>query len=677
MPISLSGSFLPSVYLWMVDNPLKSTPHDPFLPTIGHHAKKENRNAITRMSTLPIFCIPERQRLFLLSPPMWSFLQVVLMMMMQSSYSFSFLPTSLRRASSTTSLLSHHMMPSRTTTTTVAFLGRTTTLPLWANLGNYNNYNNNNYNNDEDDDVLMEEEYNDEEEYDDEEDEEEYDDEDEDEEEEDSQLVYELQDDFSDPNYMRQKELVEASIKAREQQMEDENFDALDYCMEQLTPSQVEVMENLPLINEINAKTNHMLLTEQDLSGISLASLNQQEAKVGDLMDDPYPIYENPDENLLEQDVGVTNEDMLNLQEAWNITQKAVRMLDDPWDRVMAKDEMSDDEWMSSLDNQTLQEMEDCLEEIGGSAYNVTRWLLYDLDFNVTNLMLAAIKHNRRAPILFQHWYPQLLTYSRYQSACDRNFDFTWTDVENADVSELERYYKGMGYDEIPKKTPGETGIITLEELDEEEIRMAAFENWMTDVYNPEWDRYDFDSDEMRDEDNVFSPYFEAPQHPDLPTYEDVQLDLEEWDEEMGDDDDDRDFKHYMGRDYKYNVIQDEEFDKEFRGHLVVACTADDSDLMVAETITARMFQEFGSKVFVETRVIAHAREEDNVFEVWLESYEIDLLHSKKRASLNTKGWDGPAECDDEQIEWLVDKVGFLISDDSRYSYRYEMANVE
>ena len=316
--------------------------------------------------------------------------------------------------------------------------------------------------------------------------------------------------------------------------------------------------------------------------------------------------------------------------------------------------------------------MDACLEEIGGSAYNVTRWLLYDLDFNVTNLMLAAVKHNRKAPILFQHWYPQLVTYKRYKSARDRDYDFNWNDVENADISELERYYAGFGYDEIPEKAPAETGIISLEDLDEEEIRMVAFEQWIAEVYNPEWDRKDFDDDSMRDEDNVFSDYYEAPQHPDIPTFEDAQEDLEEWDEEIGDDDEDREHKKFMGEHFKYKVIRDKEFEEQFRGHLVVACTPDDSDLEVAEKITARMMEEFGKQVYVETRVIVHAREEDNVFEVWLESYEVDLLHSKKKASMNAKGWDGPVDCDDKEIESLVGKVGFLISDDSRYSYRYE-----
>jgi hypothetical protein len=71
---------------------------------------------------------------------------------------------------------------------------------------------------------------------------------------------------------------------------------------------------------------------------------------------------------------------------------------------------------------------------------------------------------------------------------------------------------------------------------------------------------------------------------------------------------------------------------------------------------------------------MALAREEDNVFEIWLESYEIDLLHSKKRAtSVGTQDWTGPAEVDDAQIDYLTERVRFLISDDARYSYRMEL----
>ena len=70
--------------------------------------------------------------------------------------------------------------------------------------------------------------------------------------------------------------------------------------------------------------------------------------------------------------------------------------------------------------------------------------------------------------------------------------------------------------------------------------------------------------------------------------------------------------------------------------------------------------------MIVETRVLGHARMEDNVFEVWLESYEIDLLHSKRQAFVNSKLWTGRSEVDDKQLEYLVDKVRDLISDDAR-----------
>lgn len=239
-----------------------------------------------------------------------------------------------------------------------------------------------------------------------------------------------------------------------------------------------------------------------------------------------------------------------------------------------------------------------------------------------------------------------------------------------------------MGYNEIPAKAPAETGIIEFDYLDEEELKMAAFEGWIKDVYNPEMDKKDFDDDNLRDEDNVFSDFFEYPQHPDIPTFEDVQEDMEAFHDEVGTDEelaDDKAGKAYrdnIARNVPYTVVEDKEFEKEFRGHLVVACTGDDSDLEVAEKITLAMEKAFGKQIYVETRVMAHAREEDNCFEVWIESYEIELLHSKKRATSNTQDWAGPAECDDKQVEFLVDRVGFLISDDARYSYSLEFDGV-
>jgi hypothetical protein len=387
-----------------------------------------------------------------------------------------------------------------------------------------------------------------------------------------------------------------------------------------------------------------------------------------DLRYDPWVPKVDEDQPDYLDTTGLTDDDMARLQRNWEKIQEYKNL--EPFDIVSTMGM----EGVDYLDNETLEEIEECLDEIGGSSYNVSRYLLYDLDFNVTNLILAACQHNPRAPIIFQHWYPQLVCCKRYEYARERNFDFTWEDVAAADITELKRYYKGMGYDEIPKKAPSETGIIRLEELDEEEIRMASFERWMTDVYNPESDRKDFDDDDMRDEDNVFSKFYVEPQHPDLPNYEDSVEDIRLWHEELGEDltEEEIEYRDMMGREVKYKVVHDPEFEELFRGHLVVACTPDDQDLEIAEKITSQMEKNFGKQIFVETRVITHARQEDNVFEVWLESYDVELLHSKKRATTGAKGWTGPPDCDDAQIEHLVDKVGFLISDENRYSYRYE-----
>lgn len=490
---------------------------------------------------------------------------------------------------------------------------------------------------------------------------------DEDEDEDDDEYE-ELEDDEEDPGYMKQKELAEIAAQKAYERASDEAFDPLDFMMNEMTDEQKKTIEQSDLFQRVQERMKGIELTEVDVGSLDLETAVEE---VPDIMEvDPYPRHEEGEVNVIKGPTGLTDDEMDEFDKAYKRSMETIN--EEPWDKVMLKDLTG---W-EKLSNETIEEMEDCLEEIGGSAYNVSKWLLYDLDFNVSNLILSAVKHNREAPILFQHWYPQLVTYKRYQHARDRDFDFTWNDVEAADMSELQRYYAGFGYDEIPQKAPAETGIISLEDLDEEEIKMAAFDTWMKDVYNPELDRKDFDDDDMQDEDNVFSKFYEAPQHPDKPTFEESLEDIEMWKEEMGDDESNRAYRDMMGQAYEYEVVEDEEFQREFRGHLTIACTGNDSDLEIAEKITLRFEKEFGKKVFVETRILQIAREDDSVFEVWLESYEVDLLHSKKRATSSAKGWFGPAECDDNQIEFLVDRVGFLISDDARYSYRMEDAEM-
>jgi hypothetical protein len=324
------------------------------------------------------------------------------------------------------------------------------------------------------------------------------------------------------------------------------------------------------------------------------------------------------------------------------------------------------------LSNQTQEEILEVMENSNTMACpEPENWLVYDLNFNVTNLILASFKHNAEAPIMFTQWMPQLEVYERYASQRAKNFEWTWDDVEQADMDELKRYYKGIGYDHIPTKNPGETGVITLDTspMDDEEREMLALENWMDEVYNEESDNLLFDDENFEPRDNVFDPdYGTSSSDKSSAIEEKFMKEYEAFEREFSEES--QEWRDQFATVERFEYREDPEGQEQFRGHLVVAITPTDEDMEVAEKISVRFKEEFDKAVFVETRVLGHARPEDNVFEVWLESYEIDLLHSKRQAFINSKLWTGPSEVDDKQLDYLVEKVRYLISDETRYSYR-------
>jgi hypothetical protein len=563
-----------------------------------------------------------------------------------------------------------------------------------------------------DEDAYQEEEYDDEEE---EEADYEYYDDEEDEYQEDGwedmemsgdeedEYDYELEDD-DDPNYIIQKGLVEtnsARLDARDQERieRERNWADLTSALE----ADEDTFEDYKFISKFDTEA-----VERGEDIIELEWSDSIAEKVKELMDPSNKYITVSEDDVLEMDDRFEGDpsdsylaaqrevdaDLEHVEEQRKTRGAVIEELESlistkydantPRSRIMnvnhvAEIGMQGVDAFSHIPQHLIDEIKDCMTEMGSASYNVTKWLVYDLDFNVTNLMLAAVQHSPKAPILFEHWLPQLQVCERYQYARDRNFSFTWDDVNVADMEELKVYYRGFGYNEIPQKAPSETGIINLEELDQDELAMADFAAWCNEVYNPEWDRKDFDDDDIQDTDNVYSPNFVLPQHPDLPAYEDAKEDVRNWygEIEMMNDGDvneqQAEYRDMVGKEYEYKFINDEEFNKAFRGHLIIACPGDEADLDVAEKITVRFEEEFGKQVFVETRVISHALSEDNVFEIWLESYDIELLHSKKRASTGAKDWTGPADCDDAEIDRLVERVAYLISDDARYSYRMDM----
>jgi len=191
----------------------------------------------------------------------------------------------------------------------------------------------------------------------------------------------------------------------------------------------------------------------------------------------------------------------------------------------------------------------------------------------------------------------------------------------------------------------------------------------MDEVYNEESDNLLFDDEKFEPRDNVYDPEFgESSSDKSSVLEEKFMKEYEAFEREFSEED--QEWRDQFATVEKFEYRDDPEGQKEFRGHLVIACTPSDEDIELAEKINARFKDEFGKAVIVETRVLGHARMEDNVFEIWLESYEIDLLHSKRQAFINSKLWTGPSEVDEKQLEHLVERLRYLISDDTRFSYR-------
>lgn len=508
----------------------------------------------------------------------------------------------------------------------------------------------------------------------------------------------------SDPNYKLAKDTILSQVEERKQLAEREskvprNFESpesitktFDYIMNGMTEEERAELENdvdLQEVEEIVSK-NNMMLTEDDLKDIIIDDDDGKNtvmidpkaiADAGSFDDDrgldafPSSEVEDDGENLVYPTNGAfTEKDLVEIDDKLRAYREARERLDNQTyfgeGHVFAYMDVEKD-W-PALSNETQDEILDVIENSNTMACpEPEMWLMYDLKFNVTNLILASFKHNAEAPIMFTQWMPQLEVYERYADQREKNFEWTWDDVEQADMEELERYYKGIGYDSIPKKDPSETGIITLDTspMDDEEREMLALENWMDEVYNEESDNLLFDDENFEPRDNVYDPDFGTSSSDKSASLEEKFMkEFEAFEREFSEED--QEWRDQYATVEKFEYREDPEGQKEFRGHLVIACTPTEEDVDLAEKITERFKDEFGKAVFVETRVLGHARPEDQVFEVWLESYEIDLLHSKRQAFINSKLWDGPSEVDDEQLEYLVGKVKYLISDDARYSYR-------
>lgn len=247
------------------------------------------------------------------------------------------------------------------------------------------------------------------------------------------------------------------------------------------------------------------------------------------------------------------------------------------------------------LDNETQREMMEVMETSTTMACPEPElWLMYDNNFNVTNLILASFRHNQEAPIMFTQWMPQLHVYERYADQREKGFSWTWDDVEAADMDELERYYRGIGYNSIPTKQPHETGIIELDEseMDDDEREMLALENWYDEVYNEEEQNLLFDDENFEAKDNVFAPDYSPANDKTEALAEKFMKEHERFQKELHHET--QEWRDQFATVEEFEVREDPEGQEVFRGHMVIACAPLEEDLELAEKITERFEKEFG-----------------------------------------------------------------------------------
>lgn len=496
-----------------------------------------------------------------------------------------------------------------------------------------------------------------------------------------------LQDDPDDPNYNMQKKLIEETIARREAwKVFQENVEGpesptfLRDSFQEFVNEQFEKAELDEKLVEKYAKKLRVSEKEaeeairEEMERTADMSLTDKKAEFLTQLGSDAKAFPDNDDPIMPN--GIKNEDLVQLQNALESLVGTIKGYEDG-SLIDNKQAIIRPQYeLGKLDSDTLDEINLCLNasatdanglEYGESIKNEDplRWLLYDLDFDVANLMLAACKHNPEAPLILNHWMPQLCAYRRYAEIRENNFQFSWEDCENADLDELKRYYQGLGYDEIPTFTPKETNIVELEtQYDQEDMTMAAFENWMNEVYVEEGEDLYFDDEDFQPENNVFDENYGLADSDQVVTF---KSELQDFYAEHRNET--KEWKEKYVRQTNYTDVEDKEGAEQFRGHLVVACCGSEKDLELAEKITQRMNDEFDKQLYVETRVYSHARQEDNLYEIWLESYDIELLHSRRGALYNAKQWFGPADVDDEQLDNIVERIRYMISDEARYSY--------
>jgi len=474
-----------------------------------------------------------------------------------------------------------------------------------------------------------------------------------------------------DKEWIAEEKKVRMMIKDLDEATEAIKKLDVDEVVDTLSPEDIEeLMESDDVEAEALERAEKIMLTEKDLSKVT--EEDRLDAASSDDLD-PDDIFPKDGDWIYGSNSTLKQKDFLEFEEVYEQLESAKEQLRTGAAEIRNIDMIDDDYvMMNVLDEETRTEILNLDDELPPDEegdpeetklHEQRRRLIYDLDFNITNVFLASFKHNPNAPVILEHWMWEMRNWTRYEYVRQNNFNFTWDDVDNADTVELEEYWKGAGTDGIPSPSKNENpNIVEWDEspLNYEEEYMLALETWMDEVYKED-DDINLDDEDLMPSDNPAAPEHGVLENDEIPP---ELKDVEEFEEKYS----------HMSQEWRNEYVKRKDYevesrlDSEFRGHLVIACSPSAEDLKVSEELTLRMEKEFGEKVFVETRVVGHAKPEDYLYEIWLESWEIELLHSKRRAVFQ-RDWNGPRDMSEEYIDELVSRVDFYISDDYRYSF--------
>jgi len=270
-------------------------------------------------------------------------------------------------------------------------------------------------------------------------------------------------------------------------------------------------------------------------------------------------------------------------------------------------------------------------------------------------LILSAIKRNPEMPYVRPDWFekcrlemgiPEVNLWKE-----SYKIQFSEEDVNNADTKLVEQFYKLRNRVLPEEYDPELDGPVQKEKRERymARIKVGAEDSDDGTVAADE------SSEDMEER---WNSWFEE-------VYEDDQLAetlvyLEKDDDNMQED-------YYWNP--RYAHLEERLENPGLAAKLIIAVRGDREDMVKSEWVTNRMNAEFPN-LMVETQLFPEASVEDQLFEIWVEAYEDELLFSKRKHYYDSD-WPGPDDFRQEDLEKLVQEVRFHLSDDAKNSFLF------